>query len=1125
MAAAAVFNSLINAALNIDRSSLQKNADSDSIEKELQEPADLKKAWAFRHRNSITDNENDPKPYGIWKLGSSDFGEYGVGLQLHFLFLKQMMLIFFIIGGISIWPIYENYQGDQITTSDGTEITYGLTIANRVGIASNVTDVSVAESDQDDIDDAYRDTWIADAIYTGLFIIALLLYTIQSKVLISKTSHKTARVSDYAIQVKGLPRDEGVTPQEVKDHFRSFGKIIEVYLGRRYNDLIIFYQGRAILKKKICNREALLRFSNKDLEKDKKLKVLKLSLKRFDEKIKKEQLVKKHNELPIKYAYITFNSKKDKQACIKAYQTKCCCSCLRKKRKDLYFRRKYPLKVFTAQEPSDIIWENLEISKCSRRFRTFLALILTLILLIISVALIYGVKRAQKELPNDSKCDSLKVDADISINEAKKEYTTQDETYCWCQGQSWDDLISKSDYSDYCSSYIETVSWSSAVKFFSCCGIIIVNFFIKTLMILITSCERTRSRSSQQTRVMLKVFVAMTVNTALITYLVNLDSGGVGFSNGYILEGEYSDFSRYWYVKVGSIFIITMFICVGSPHLIYLLIMYPIGACRRKWGWKKYATQYEINDAFLGPEFMISTRTSQILTIMFTCYIYSGGMPLLNCICFAALFIIYWTDKFLLLRHYRMPPKYKADLYIQAMRLMPLCIIIHCAVSLVCYGCPDVFPTSFYTKSSGYVTSTTPSFEKRLKNDSGIANIILAGSSAILLLLIFFIDEVSACVMKSKNRRTDETQDQKTFKEVEMEIQKSGLSTYNLMKNPNYMLIIETMNESAEITKGQLNIRSTPYQSPRGADLQRTAEVSDNNNGEPPEESKSETDRSAMTPVLNSNISERSADDIGSESSSDVDFNKEEQSIVYTDTPVFKSPKKSKKVAVSSDSSSDKESFQKKEEDSSSDSSSDKSDIELNKKPGPKIKVKTPKASSKPPKKSKKVDVDISSSSSQGKSSIVSPEENEISSEVEFKKRKPKIVPKHHRKASFSSSSNLVEESSVSDMEKEKYVPAKKSKKKQQSDREESEQSDKKPQKKLKKSPKNAKAKKVEPPSEESSISKEESKSSDSDKPYETPQSVSDESSPEHVDVSFSGEEKHKKNKKNRRKRSSSDEE
>jgi len=106
-----------------------------------------------------------------------------------------------------------------------------------------------------------------------------------------------------------------------------------------------------------------------------------------------------------------------------------------------------------------------------------------------------------------------------------------------------------------------------------------------------------------------------------------------------------------------------------------------------------------MHNAFIGPVFLIAARTSMILTVIFTCFIFSGGVPLLNIIGFLALFVIYWTDKFLILRHYRKPPIYSHHIYSSAIKAMPLCVFFHSCVSLYAYGCPNVFPKGFVDRT------------------------------------------------------------------------------------------------------------------------------------------------------------------------------------------------------------------------------------------------------------------------------------------------------------------------------------------------------------------------------------------------------------------------------------------
>lgn len=168
------------------------------------------------------------------------------------------------------------------------------------------------------------------------------------------------------------------------------------------------------------------------------------------------------------------------------------------------------------------------------------------------------------------------------------------------------------------------------------------------------------TKTKEEVEIMVKVFWALFINTIWITILVNADFTGFWLTkttkiSDYIFNAEFDDFNRDWYIKVGSTIVITLMISIVSPHLINALILHPIQILKRRFCWKRYKTQYEINQAFLGPEFDISTKVSQLLNVVFSCFVLSGGMPLLNIVCLLACVCIYWADKFMILRYYRKP--------------------------------------------------------------------------------------------------------------------------------------------------------------------------------------------------------------------------------------------------------------------------------------------------------------------------------------------------------------------------------------------------------------------------------------------------------------------------------------
>jgi hypothetical protein len=57
--------------------------------------------------------------------------------------------------------------------------------------------------------------------------------------------------------------------------------------------------------------------------------------------------------------------------------------------------------------------------------------------------------------------------------------------------------------------------------------------------------------------------------------------------------------------------------------------------------------QEDYEDVNTGSEFTMHTRYAQVLTTLFTIFMYSAGLPLLYLVGFANFFFTYWVDKFL----------------------------------------------------------------------------------------------------------------------------------------------------------------------------------------------------------------------------------------------------------------------------------------------------------------------------------------------------------------------------------------------------------------------------------------------------------------------------------------------
>lgn len=85
-------------------------------------------------------------------------------------------------------------------------------------------------------------------------------------------------------------------------------------------------------------------------------------------------------------------------------------------------------------------------------------------------------------------------------------------------------------------------------------------------------------------------------------------------------------------------------------NIMFYLMKQCLRCCDRKCSSDKTKTRKKTQEAwnllYTGPDFLIDFRYSQILTVIFICFLYGAGLPLLYYSTVLNLIIIYWLDKF-----------------------------------------------------------------------------------------------------------------------------------------------------------------------------------------------------------------------------------------------------------------------------------------------------------------------------------------------------------------------------------------------------------------------------------------------------------------------------------------------
>ena len=100
---------------------------------------------------------------------------------------------------------------------------------------------------------------------------------------------------------------------------------------------------------------------------------------------------------------------------------------------NLKLLNKYRLTVRQPDEPSNALWENLEISRASYCCRKFIVFILVVLMMALSSVAIYYIKTFEDDIPKDDECEERGVDDTIDVKKAEEEYTTTTDSYCWCK--------------------------------------------------------------------------------------------------------------------------------------------------------------------------------------------------------------------------------------------------------------------------------------------------------------------------------------------------------------------------------------------------------------------------------------------------------------------------------------------------------------------------------------------------------------------------------------------------------------------------------------------------------------------------------------------------------------------
>ncbi|CAD8174102.1 unnamed protein product [Paramecium pentaurelia] len=527
-----------------------------------------------------------------------DFSFNGPGVSLYFDFLvfSSILISTFII----ICGIY-----DLIASSLGETCQLLNELGELECIDNFYSQFAKSNQDNKDVDIAGS---VLNFITTLILIVLLFLYRKRINILANKIDEKSILASDYSIIVENIPRD--AKEEEIKEFFSKINnheyKIQKICMGfqiQQYLQILKQKQDQEKTFTKILECERLGKpippqLPNK-VDLTQTLDQLANQLDKYEENF----------ETSFQFsgvAIISYNTEDEANAVCKFFRATRLHLILSQVmrvigQKDIRRFRDNVIVVSKAPEPGDILWGNLGVTLLEQYKRKLITNLATIFLLGICFGILFGLSYGQFSMTDTGKGEELSQAEIIAI----------------------------------------TVLGVIASVLIS-----IINNILAIIIRKFAELEAPATKTEYDISAAKKLGFAQFLNTAIITLIVNLVI---------IKEGEKS---YYAVIKQGGLNqdVMLIFITNGimpwltsiiDPFYLYKLFMrFQI----QSQGQTCNVTQQEANEHFAGPMIDLSKKYAQLgKTLLFT-FFYAYLLPLGPVLSLGSLLVIYWVEKFLLLR-------------------------------------------------------------------------------------------------------------------------------------------------------------------------------------------------------------------------------------------------------------------------------------------------------------------------------------------------------------------------------------------------------------------------------------------------------------------------------------------
>ena len=220
----------------------------------------------------------------------------------------------------------------------------------------------------------------------------------------------------------------------------------------------------------------------------------------------------------------------------------------------------------------------------------------------------------------------------------------------------------------------------------------VVNIVLRMLVQFLVDKIGYHTDSERLSIVMVVSFVTAFMNTGIIPLLTNanLEYSPLFFFPLYM---QYSDLNRDWYLELGPQMVKTLAIAAFMP-IVEICIAISMAKAKQWWdsglpGCRKKReegddptenlsrvrvtkkkTMFQYISLYAGPTYLIQSKYSQVLLMVFVTFLYGLFLPAMFIIAFVAMFNFYFIETLALAKWYRKPPMLDGVLDLRANHLM-----------------------------------------------------------------------------------------------------------------------------------------------------------------------------------------------------------------------------------------------------------------------------------------------------------------------------------------------------------------------------------------------------------------------------------------------------------------------